>query len=142
MKHYAIKRKDNGVSIMAIKEGYSVEDELKKAQIEALEIVEIQKDDLPDYHFRDAWKMNKKKIEIDMDGAKSIHMDRIRKARAEKFTALGFPVKLDPDLEKTIIPDATQKKLKALRDLPKNTDLKKFKAPEELKAFWPKELKD
>lgn len=80
------------------------------------------------------------KIEFDMDEARAIHLQRIRNKRNQKFIELGFPQRLNQELEEAILSTETKKKLQKLRDIPQNFDLKKFKTAEELKEAWPKEL--
>lgn len=92
--------------------------------------------------FREAWTDDNSRntVDVDMDKAYIIHMNNIRSARNQEFINMGFPIKLDSDLEKNIIPLETRNKLQALRDIPQNIDLSTAKTPEELKAIWPKEL--
>lgn len=100
-------------------------------------------DNIPtDRYFRNAWTDNNPTptIDVDMEKAKNIHLQNIRNKRADKFIELGFPIKLDSDLEKNLIPQETRDKLQALRDIPQNIDLSTAITPEELKTIWPKEL--
>lgn len=95
-----------------------------------------------DKSFREAFTDNNSgsQVDVDMDKARNIHMDRIRKARNDEFIKLGFPTKLNDELEAAVISEETRTKLKKLRDIPQNTDLMKAKTPEQLKAIWPEEL--
>jgi hypothetical protein len=100
-------------------------------------------DKLPkDRYFRNAWTddLNTNTVDVDMEKAREIHMDNIRKERNAKFMEMGFPVKLDEDLEKAIIPKETRNKLQTLRDIPQQIDLSIASTPAELKAIWPEEL--
>lgn len=92
--------------------------------------------------FRDAWTCDpeKKTIFVDMEKARDIQLSDIKIAREEKFIELGFPTKLDPDLEEVIIPQKTQNKLIELRDVTEDINLLKAKTPEELKNIWPEIL--
>ena len=92
--------------------------------------------------FRGAWSYNEtdKIIETDIEKAKVIHVENIRKERNAGFIALGFPHRLDASLEMAIIPQATRDKLQALRDAPA-IDLSGATTPEELEAIKPNILK-
>lgn len=103
------------------------------------------KSELPDdRYFRNAWTDSaaKKKIDIDIPAAKDVQLDKIREARAQKFVDLGFPTRLDPDLEAAILPEATLIKLQELRDLPQTVapDLSAAKTPDKIKEVWPEIL--
>lgn len=87
--------------------------------------------DLPeDRYFRNAWKQDDKKAVVDMDQAKEIHMEQIRKARNKALKALDIETMKGIDV---------QAEKQVLRDLPDNFDLTAT-TPEELKALWPEEL--
>ncbi len=123
-------------------EKLTIEEIASKDVPTGLSYIIIDKDTLPqDRYFRNAWTLKTKSVAVDMDKARDIHLKNIRKERADKFIALGFPVKLDSDLEKAIIPQEKRDILKALRDIPQNIDLSIAKTPEELKTIWPNELK-
>lgn len=95
-----------------------------------------------DRTFRDAWTDDHptQTVDVRMDRARDIHMNRIREKRQERFVALGFPHRLDPDLEKNLIPEEKSAELKRLRDLPQTVDLSKAETPDDLKYIWPEEL--
>lgn len=105
----------------------------------------IDLDQLPaDRYFRSAWTdaNDTPTVDIDMDKARNIHMDNLRQIRAAKFISLGFPNKLNPYLEKAIIPQETQDILQNLRNFPQVFDLSGAKTPEELKLLLPDILKE
>ncbi len=104
-------------------------------------VYEGNPDFFDDYTFRGAWKANDNILEVDMQKARIIHLARIRAARQEKFIEMGFPYKLDSNLEIAIIPLSTRNKLNLLRNIPAVIDLLKATTPLELKAVWPQELK-
>jgi hypothetical protein len=98
----------------------------------------ITEDEIPtDRTFRDAWAFD---FSVDMEKARAIHMDKIREARAEKFIKMGFPSKLDEEVEAAFISAKKREALQVLRDLPQTLNLSGAATPEELKAIWPKEL--
>ncbi len=99
-------------------------------------------DSLPkDFTFRKAWKISKGKVVIDMDVAKDIHMNNLRKLRNDKFIELGVPFKLHKLLEAAVFPPETVSLLQELRDIPQVFDLSAAKTPEELKELIPDILK-
>lgn len=123
--------------------GLTIEEVATKDVPKGLEYRIIDKSLLPqDRYFRNAWTDDNPTdtVDIDMEKARSIHMDKIRKARDKKFKEMGFPVKLDTDLEAAVIPKQTRDKLQALRDIPQTLDLSVAQTPEELKAIMPEEL--
>jgi len=100
--------------------------------------------DLPKGHqtFKEARRLSSGKITVDMPNARKMHMEKIRKARAEKFLEMGFPSKIDPDLEASIVSQKKRAQLKKLRDIPQTFKLDGAKTPEDLKKLWPNELKE
>ena len=75
--------------------------------------------DLPSTReFRNAWcdVTPESRIDIDLERAKTIKLDQMRKERQKKFEELGFPTRLNPELEAAIISQETRDKLKDLRD--------------------------
>ncbi len=91
--------------------------------------------------FKGAWKLNDDEITIDMEKARLIQMDNIRKVRADKFIEMGFPYQLDANLELAIIPEETRIQLQNLRDITATFDLNVAQTPEQLKNLFPEELK-
>lgn len=92
----------------------------------------IDKSSLPtDRHFRNAWKSEDSKVDVDMVKASVIHLDRIRIARDKKLKEL--------DIE-TLRGNDVQAEKQVLRDLPGNFDLSGATTPDALKKLWPKEL--
>lgn len=99
---------------------------------DAIDPQELKAADIPnDRYFRNAWKQNGNKINIDMPLAREIHMNAIRIARDLKLKELDIETMKGREVQ-------TEKQI--LRDLPVNTDLTTATTPEELKAIWPKEL--
>lgn len=56
------------------------------------------------------------RIDIDCTKAKEIELGRMREKRQKAFEEFGFPVRLNPELEKSMLSDETRKKLQELRD--------------------------
>jgi hypothetical protein len=137
MKIYSILKENGSIQIMGIGDDNStVEQEIDKWAFQKKQMVssvsEIQKSDIPvDRYFREAWVSGDKPIDIDMNKARNIHMDRIRRARDEKLKALDVETLKGNDVH-------AQKQV--LRDIPQTFDLTIATTPEELKALWPEIL--
>ena len=87
------------------------------------------------------YDFTKKKIAIDIVKARSIHLNYLRTLRNQKFIDLGFPYRLNEELESAVISEEMRSKLIELRDMSKNLDLSKAKTIDELKAIIPDYLK-
>jgi len=88
-----------------------------------------------DTYFRGALVDDGNAISIDMEKAKAIQMANIRVARNSQFIQLGFPTRLNPELEAAIISKPTQEALQALRDIPQTVNLSVATTPDELKII-------
>jgi hypothetical protein len=91
-----------------------------------------------DRSFRNAWKWEGGKVDVDMPKARDIHMARLRTARDKKLEETD---KLIAALDNGPVPAELRTKRQKLRDLPQTTDLSTATTPDELKAIWPDELK-
>lgn len=99
-------------------------------------------EDIPtDRYFREAWADDGGVVNILMSRAKDVHMNNVRNARDKKFIEMGFPYKLDSDLEEAIIPIETRTILQTLRNIPQTLDFSGVSSPEELRGIWPRELR-
>lgn len=103
------------------------------------------KEELPDSYFMDAWRFDENnELYIDKVEALEVQKNKWRRARFFKFEELGFPYKLDEDLERAIIPQEKVAILQNLRDLPATLDDLKNSPEdinlEELKNTWPEIL--
>ena len=96
---------------------------------------------LEDRYFRNAWQHVDGSISVHMDKAKKIHLDKLRDIRSIKFMNMGFPARLNPQVENAILDDETKLKLKELRDFPQNLDLTAITDPDVLKNTIPDCLK-
>lgn len=90
-----------------------------------------------DSYFWNAFRFDGTQVIIDMNVARTIHMNNLRRIRATKFNALGFPNRLDPDVEKAIVSIDTQNLLQNLRNIPQIFDLSSAPTPDELKKLIP-----
>ena len=126
----AIKRTDGGISIMHLLNDNELESSLRKWQeVHINEYVSheiVTEADLPqDRLFRNAWGHD---LKVDMDKAREIHMDKIRKARDKAMKALDVETLKGRDVQ-------AQKQV--LRDIPQTFDLSVATTPEELTELWP-----
>lgn len=129
----AIKRTDGGISIMHLLNDDELESSLRKWQeVHINEYVSheiVTEADLPqDRLFRNAWGHD---LKVDMDKAREIHMDKIRKARDKAMKALDVETLKGRDV---------QAQKQALRDIPQTFDLSVASTPEELIKLWPENL--
>lgn len=99
----------------------------------------VNRSELPDSYFFNAYNLVDNSVQIDMVKARIFHVNQMRAFRAVKFIELGFPIRLNPDLEKAVISQDTQNILKSLRDIPQTiaSDVNGAKSPEDLKKIWP-----
>ena len=107
-------------------------------------VAAIDKSALPDDRtFRAAWgwETPEQVIDIRMDRARAIYLDRLREVRDEKLAELDVEVIKNIGKPDEVAKIEAQKQV--LRDLPAAVApaLEKAKTPEQLKAIQPKELK-
>lgn len=95
----------------------------EKDSLEEVKVSEIPED----RYFRYAWRAG---FEVDMEHARVIHMNEIRKFRDKRLA----------ELDKRKYGDEFDQERQELRDLPQAFDLEGAKTPEQLKALWPKQL--
>jgi hypothetical protein len=102
----------------------------------------VERAKLPDRYFRNAWTDHNpsETVDVNMEKARPIHMDKLRIMRQKKFEQLGFKDKPSPEVEK-LLPKELQDQLQALRDIPQVFDLSVSETPEQLKAMIPDQLK-
>lgn len=97
---------------------------------------------LPDRLFRNAWFDNKDKeaVDVNMDKARSIHMNRIREMRDQKLTELDK--ELSKATEQNSVFDIQRIKVEKqrLRDIPQEFDLSLADSTDKLKSLWPDNL--
>lgn len=148
MKKIIYTRPDGGVNIICPAPKSHLEKmfgKLSKSQYEkhvrersipadAINVRSIDEKDIPkNRSLRDAWADNKPgtQIDIDMNVARNVHMNKIRRARDERLE----------ELDKRKYDDSFEVERQKLRDLPQTFDLTKANTPEAINALWPTELK-
>lgn len=101
----------------------------------------IRESDVPlDRSYRNAWKLDSDKIIHDMEKAKEIHLDKVRRARTAQLGELDkdwTQAMGQGDAGKAAEVEAQRQ---ALRDAPQTLDLSKAATIEDLKATWPEGL--
>jgi hypothetical protein len=109
----------------------------------------IEHTDLPGDHacgraceFRDAWEWGGGLVATNMEKARVIHMNRIKRARDVELVKLDTPymkaLEANDLLEQQRIAGLKQ----TLRDIPQSFDLTVYTTPETLKGAWPTTLPD
>lgn len=131
---------DGGVSVVYPTGETTLETVLEQVPEGALNVRVTDAQNIPsDRTYRNAWTDQNpgEQVDVDLEKAKQIHMDRIREARNEKLLALDTEqMKSLRDPEKLLeIEDQKQ----VLRDLPETFELQADN-PDALKALWPLEL--
>ena len=88
----------------------------------------VETDSLPaDRYFRNAWKDDGAKVDVDMPKARNIHMGKIRAMRNKRLGELDkrkYGAEFDTERD-------------TLRDIPQSFDLGVASTASELKALWP-----
>lgn len=117
-------------------EGY--EREMERLTAEGFAPVLIERSAVPvSREFRNAWKVGSDKVDVDMPTARTIHMDRIRKARAKALTVKDVEYLLADEAGNATAKATIAAQKQALRDIPQTFDLSTAATPEELTALWP-----
>jgi len=102
---------------------------------------ELHKDDLPtDRYFRNAWKLDGKKVGVDRPKAEAIHMGNLRVQRDAMLKSEDIEYQKALEMRDDARMNAVAAKKKKLRDMPTDTDLSSLSL-DELKAFVPDVLK-
>jgi hypothetical protein len=107
---------------------------------DALNLRLINDDEIPiDRYFRAAWVDNGK-IEIDMERARKIHLDKLRIIRNKMLSDLD--IKYAIAFERNGDHQSIAVKKQELRDMPINFPMDKIDTPEKLRDFIPNILAD
>ena len=143
MNKFIIKRKDGGISIGIHIEGDNLDDEIMKWEQtypckSSYHQYENRFPNDEDGYFHEAYDHSQEQgVFVDMEKAKVLHINKLREIRKQKFIDLGFPHKLNPQLEDAILDESIKSKLKELRDFPQNLDLSNVNDHNELKNIIP-----
>lgn len=112
-------------------------------QVEVLGWHVIQEADVPkDRYFREAWSHTGTKFEVQMDKAREIHRDHLRRLRAPKLTALDVEYMRADEEGQTGTKTAIAAVKRRLRDVTADPRIDAAKTPEELKAVIPEVLNE
>lgn len=93
----------------------------------------------PDREFRQAWTMSGKSIGVDMTLAKDVWREKIRSTRVSKLQALDVEFQKAQEIGADTAAIVARKQV--LRDATKHPGIDAAETPDELKAFWPDELR-
>ena len=151
MQHFLLKRADGGVSIMVAEDDTTCEAEIAKwspeMQAEIVGHEPLKLEAVPqDRYFRNAWThvvpgRAVGQVEVDMDKARDIHRDVLRRQRAPLLAEadVGY-VKADEAGDEPKKAEVRAYK-QALRDVPQDPRIDAAQTPEELKAIVPDVLR-
>jgi len=138
----AYKNSDGGVSIVIPTPEFCKNNANSMAELLASSIhegaifEELKVDDIPtDRYFRNAWRLNGG-IHTDMDCARGIHLDCLRKVRNEKLEELDVTFQRALESKDVAAQDSIAAKKQALRDMPNSVDLSAL-SEQELKNYLP-----
>jgi hypothetical protein len=92
------------------------------------------------FSYREAWRQSAGKISHDMNIARNIHMDKIRKIRDVQLDSLDKDWMKASGQKKQKDADDIETQRQALRDLPQTFDLTKAQTVDDLKVMWPPNL--
>ncbi len=129
-------REDGGVSVVNPVDGIPLERIIERAVPKGFAYSIVDESEVStDRTFRNAWKFDGRKIEVDMPKARELVKEKLRQQRAPLLAALDieFMQALEgSDAAKAKdIKDRKQK----LRDVTAHPDIEKAKTPEDLKAL-------
>ena len=94
-------------------------------------------EDIPtDRYFRNAWKLDSG-ISVDLECARGIHLDCLRKLRNKKLSELDIPFQRAVEDKDEVMQDNIAAKKNSLRDMPQNSDMSLLDTPEKIKEFMP-----
>jgi hypothetical protein len=152
MKHYAISRGDGSVSIMHVVPQVGVDDlgpaiaypsiadELAKWSDDENDVVgvrEISADEVPqDRTFRDAWT-DDGSLSVDLDRAREIHRDNLRRLRAPLLTRLDVEYQRADEAGDGPRKRQVAAQKQALRDVTADPAIDAARTPDELEAILP-----
>lgn len=147
MAHYAITMKDGSVAIMQTIGDVTVEACLAKwhpdEQAKVVSHIEIDPADVPaDRAFRNEWRLDGRKVAVNMELARVSHMADIRKRRDAALATKDGEWLVAFSRGDQAGADAIEAERQKLRDVPQtiDADIKAAATPEALKATWPEEL--
>ena len=145
MKVIAYTRPDGGVSIVVpAREGVKA---LAKSESRAVPVgaerVVIDSSEIPsDRTFRNAFRLNSGKVEVDMPEARKIHLSRLRELRDQKLREKDVEWSRALAKGETADAQAVEDDRQALRDLPPKAmaAMRAIETPDDLKIYIPVEL--
>tara|TARA_R110002020_G_scaffold37893_1_gene114465 strand:+ start:1655 stop:2041 length:387 start_codon:yes stop_codon:yes gene_type:complete len=104
------------------------------------DVMVLEKEDLPaNWDYFNAWTPNfsGKAVEVDMEKARAIHMDKIRHVRAGEFAKEDVRFQIASDAKDALTLDAVRQRRTFLRDLPETFSLDGYTTVSALAAAWP-----
>jgi len=89
-----------------------------------------------------AWRLDGKRVVLDMAAARAAHMDMIRHARDEELRALDIAWNRATDAGDHALARRIGQQRQKLRDLPQTFNMNNARSPAELREMWPEALAD
>lgn len=165
MKVYKFSKQDGNVVICSIADKRQIEKKLKRSlsdaefdehvakvsvpknedltEVEVFHKGFIDDSELPTSKiFRQAWRDDGSKIQVDMPIARNIHLDRLRLLRNEKLKRLDVEYMKALELNDAELMDSIRTLKQRLRDMPADCrpELEAIETPDELKDYKPEVL--
>jgi hypothetical protein len=142
-KHIIYATPDGGVAVVvpAPNCGLTIEQIMAKdcPQGVSPEIVPVET--IPsDRTFRNAWAKGLGRVDVNMEKARGIWMDKIREARNAELAKLDLAYIQADEGGSAQEKLAIAKQKTALRNIPETFDLSSAQTPEQLKTLWPEGL--
>ncbi len=141
MAHHAITMADGSVAVMQTFDEVSIEECLAKWHpVELAKVVShrpVKVSDIPtDRTFRGAWVLSGEAIVHDMEKARDIKRDMLRRERGPELEALDMAALriLSESMDRSALAEIAEQKQK-LRDAPASAKLDLAETPEDLKAL-------
>lgn len=134
---YAITREDGGVSIMRLKPGATLEDEIARAELPSpavswrfVEQAEVPARD----EYRNAWADTGKAIAHDMTKARELHRDKLRRERAPLLASLDIEYQRADEADDRAAKRSIAEAKQALRDAPSDPRIEAAQTIDDLRA--------
>lgn len=142
MKRFIIERSDGSVAVMHIVDPKATPEACiaKWSDAEKTRVVGVQPAGyIPeDRTFRNAWKLDGSKVDVDMTKARDVWRDKMRVARAPLLAAAD--IEISRAVKDPARIDLIEAKRQVLRDVTADPAIETAATPDDLKTVWPAAL--
>lgn len=136
MKRFILNRSDGGVSIMSILDDSKVEDEILKSQFDIISFRELTENEvLPRRDYREAWSDQGKTIEVDLEKAKEVKRQFLRKERVSILNDLDVESIKALESNDSVKLEEVKNEKQRLRDAPSSPAIDNATSLEDLDAI-------